>query len=67
GITTVRPLDKKIGTIAAKDKPGYTMESECPSILHSPTPTNTDVPTYCMGHITNDWNVLLRILNTSHE
>ncbi|CAG8534868.1 35142_t:CDS:10, partial [Gigaspora margarita] len=89
-------------TITAKDKPGYIMESESPSILHclrSLTPvsyrilhlfvhviigawahtsiassflennnqTNTDASTYCMGHITNDWNVLLRILNTSHE
>ncbi|RIB28541.1 hypothetical protein C2G38_2028448 [Gigaspora rosea] len=86
-------------TIAAKDKPGYMMESESPSILHclrSLTPVsyrilhlfvhviigawahtsiassflenkNIDASTYCMGHITNDWNVLLRILNTSHE
>ncbi|CAG8790823.1 40104_t:CDS:2, partial [Gigaspora margarita] len=29
--------------------------------------TNTDIPTYCIGHITNDWNVLLRILNTLHK
>ncbi|RIB19127.1 hypothetical protein C2G38_2182721 [Gigaspora rosea] len=28
---------------------------------------NTDVSTYCMGHITNDRNVLLRILNTSYK
>ncbi|CAG8450066.1 601_t:CDS:10, partial [Dentiscutata heterogama] len=89
-------------TIAARDKPGYIMESESPSMLHclrSLTPVsyrilhlfvhviigawahtsiaksfldknnqaNTNVSTYCMGHITNDWNVLLRILNTSHE
>ncbi|CAG8795340.1 34869_t:CDS:2, partial [Racocetra persica] len=89
-------------TIAAKDKPGYIMESESPSMVHSlrsltpvsyrilhlfihaiigawaHTPTgksflgnnnreNTDASAYCMGHITNDWNTLLRILNTSHE
>ncbi|CAG8510048.1 23700_t:CDS:10 [Cetraspora pellucida] len=89
-------------TITARDKPGYIMESESPSMLHSLrslTPVsyrilhlfvhaiigawahtqigksflnnnnreNADASAYCMGHITNDWNVLLRILNTSHE